>query len=199
MTAMTNVNTRTPVSPSTPAGPTTWTIDLGHSAVGFAVRHMVVSKVRGRFTRWDGTIVIDEAAPERSKVEVTIAADSIDTGVADRDAHLRSGDFLETDIFPTITFKSRRIERGRDNRFRLLGDLTIREVTREVVLEAEDHGRATDPWGGRRAGFSAKTALDRREFGLQWNQLLETGGVLVGEKLEIEIEVEAVREAAAQA
>lgn len=194
MTTM--IKTQTPATPATQPGTTTWSIDPGHSAVGFAVRHMVVSKVRGRFTRWDGTIVVDERAPERSTVEVRIAADSIDTGVADRDVHLRSADFLETGIFPDITFKSRRIEREEGGRFRVFGDLTIREVTREVVLEAEDHGRAGDPWGGQRAGFSAKTSLDRRDFGLQWNQLLEAGGVLVGEKVEIEIEVEAVREAA---
>jgi polyisoprenoid-binding protein YceI len=179
------------------ASPTTWTIDRTHSAVGFAVRHMVMAKVRGRFTQWDGTIHIDEAAPERSSVEVEIAADSIDTGMADRDAHLRSADFFDVAAFPAITFKSRRIEREPDERFRVVGDLTVHGVTREVVLQAEDHGRGTDPWGGQRAGFSAKTTIDRRDFGLKWNQLLETGGVLVGEKVEIELEVQAVRATAA--
>jgi polyisoprenoid-binding protein YceI len=194
--------TSTPTAPTpvvaekTASVPAPWTIDRDHSTIGFAVRHMVVSKVRGRFTRWDGTLVVDEAAPERSRVEVTIAAESIDTGAPDRDAHLRSTDFLETEIFPTIRFVSRRIDVLGEGRFRLVGDLTLREVTREVVLEAEDHGRARDPWGGERRGFSAKATLDRRDFGLQWNQLLETGGVLVGEKVEVEIEVEAVRQAA---
>jgi polyisoprenoid-binding protein YceI len=172
---------------------TTWKIDPTHSTVGFAVRHMVVSKVRGRFTRFDATIRIDEAAPERSEVVVTIAADSIDTGMADRDVHLRSADFLDVEAFPTVTFESRRVRRTSDGRFEVVGDLTLRGVTKEVMLQVEDHGRTGDPWGGRRAGFSAKAAIDRRDFGLQWNQLLETGGVLVGEKVEIEIEVEAVR------
>ena len=195
MTTTTTIPTKT-VAPTT-ASPTTWTIDRTHSAVGFAVRHMVMAKVRGRFTKWDGTIHIDEAAPERSTVQVEIAADSIDTGMADRDAHLRSADFFDVAAFPAITFESRRVERESEERFRVIGDLTIHGVTREVVLQAEDHGRGTDPWGGRRAGFSARTTIDRRDFGLKWNQLLEAGGVLVGEKVEIELEVQAVREATA--
>ncbi len=173
-----------------------WDIDVGHSAIHFWVRHMVISKVHGRFARWSGTIDLDEADLARSAVDVRIDAASIDTQVGDRDTHLKSPDFLDVARFPEITFRSKRIEKDGEG-YRVVGDLSIHGVTREVSLEAEFAGTGKDPWGNRRAGFSAKASIDRREFGLQWNAALETGGVLVGEKVEIAIEVEAVQQAAA--
>jgi polyisoprenoid-binding protein YceI len=173
-----------------------WDIDVSHSAIHFYVRHMVISKVHGRFAKWSGTIALDEADLTRSEIDVRIDAASIDTQVADRDAHLRSADFLDVAAHPEITFRSKRVEKRGDG-YRVTGDLAIRGVTREVELDAEFAGLGKDPWGNTRAGFSAKTSIDRRDYGLRWNAALETGGVLVGEKIEIAIEVEAVKPAAA--
>jgi len=175
---------------------TPWEIDTSHSALHFWVRHLVISKVHGRFAKWAGTVELDEQDLSRSRVEVRIDAASIDTQVADRDAHLRSADFLDVANHPELAFTSRRIERAGDG-YRVTGDLTIRGTTREVTLEAEYAGRAKDPWGNERAGFAAKVALDRRDYGLVWNAALEAGGVLVGEKVEISIELEAVKKVAA--
>ena len=175
-----------------------WDIDVGHSAVHFWVRHMVISKVHGRFARWSGAIELDPQDLSRSSVEVKIDAASIDTQVADRDAHLRSPDFLDVAKYPELTFRSRRVEKGGSG-LRVTGDLTLHGVTREVTLEAEFAGTGKDPWGNERAGFSAKTSLDRKDYGLMWNAALEAGGVLVGEKVEISIELEAVKKAAAVA
>ena len=176
-----------------PRTPSTWDIDTVHSSVGFTVRHLVISKVHGRFARWIGTLTLDDARPERSRVEARIEAASIDTHEPQRDAHLRSADFLDAEKHPEITFHGTGITRTGEGRFELAGDLTIAGVTRPVRLEVEALGRTKDPWGGERAGFTARTTIDRRDFGLVWNQALETGGVVVGEKVEITIEVEAVR------
>jgi polyisoprenoid-binding protein YceI len=176
----------------------TWNIDVSHSAIHFWVRHMVISKVHGRFAKWSGAIQLDEADLTRSSVEVKVDAASIDTQVADRDTHLKSPDFLDVAKYPELTYRSRKIEKAGDG-YRVTGDLTLHGVTREVVLDAEFAGTGKDPWGNQRAGFSAKAALDRRDFGLVWNAALETGGVLVGEKVEITIELEAVKAAAAVA
>ncbi len=173
-----------------------WGIDVGHSAIHFWVRHMVISKVHGRFAKWSGTLNLDADDLTRSTVDVRIDATSIDTQVADRDAHLRSADFLDVAKYPEIMFRSRRIEKAGAG-YRLVGELTIHGVAREVTLEAEYAGAAKDPWGNERAGFSAKTSLDRRDFGLVWNAALEAGGVLVGEKVEIAIELEAVKKTVA--
>jgi polyisoprenoid-binding protein YceI len=170
----------------------TWDIDTSHSAIHFWVRHLVISKVHGRFAKWSGAVQLDEQDLASSRVEVKIDAASIDTQVADRDAHLRSADFLDAANHPELTFASKRIEKQGDG-YRVVGDLTIRGVTREVALDAEFAGLAKDPWGNQRAGFSARTSLDRRDYGLVWNAALETGGVLVGEKVEISIELEAVK------
>jgi polyisoprenoid-binding protein YceI len=175
-----------------------WNIDVGHSAIHFWVRHMVISKVHGRFAKWSGTLALDPNDLAHASVEVKIDAASIDTQVGDRDAHLRSPDFLDVATYPEIRFASRRVERA-GGALRIVGDLTLHGVTREVALEAEFAGTGKDPWGNERAGFSAKASLDRREFGLVWNATLETGGVLVGEKVEIAIELEAIRQAAAPA
>jgi polyisoprenoid-binding protein YceI len=174
----------------------TWDIDTGHSAIHFWVRHMVISKVHGRFARWSGAIQLDAQDLTRSSVAVRIDAASIDTQVADRDTHLRSADFLDVAKYPELTFTSRKVEKAGEA-LRITGDLALHGVTRAVVLEAEFAGTGKDPWGNERAGFSARTTIDRREFGLVWNAALETGGLLVGEKVEISIELEAVKKAGA--
>lgn len=175
-----------------PRSQSTWDIDLTHSNLGFSVRHLVISKVHGRFARWTGSLTIDDVRPERSQVEVRIEAASIDTHEPQRDAHLRSADFFDTDKYPEITFRSTRIEKAGADRYQLGGDLTISGVARPVLLDVETLGRTKDPWGGERVGFSARTTIDRRDFGLVWNQALETGGVVVGDKVEVSIEIEAV-------
>ena len=171
-----------------------WEIDVAHSAVQFQVRHMVISKVHGRFARWSGAVQLDEQDLTRSSVEVKIDAASIDTQVVDRDNHLRSPDFLDVARFPELTYRSRRIEKAGAG-FRVIGDLTLHGVTREVALEAEFAGTGKDPWGNQRAGFSGRTSIDRGDYGLKWNAALEAGGVLVAEKVEITIELEAVKKA----
>lgn len=173
---------------------TTWNIDTTHSAINFTARHMVFAKVRGRFASWKGSVALDEKDLARSSVEVSIDTGSIDTGVADRDNHLRSADFFEVERFPSASFKSTRIEKSGPN-YKIYGELKIRDVSREVVLDAEDLGRGKDPWGNERVGFNAKTSINRLDYGLKWNQLLESGGVLVGEKIELEIEIQAVKAA----
>ncbi len=169
-----------------------WDIDVAHSAIHFHVRHMVISKVHGRFARWSGALQLDLEDLARSSVEVEIDTASIDTQVADRDTHLRSPDFLDVARYPKMTFRSKRIEKAGEG-WRVTGDLTLHGVTREVTLDAEFAGVGKDPWGNERAGFSAKAAIDRKAFGLAWNAALETGGVLVGEKVKIELEIELVK------
>jgi polyisoprenoid-binding protein YceI len=178
---------------------TQWNIDASHSNVQFSVRHLVVAKVRGAFRSYRGTLELDEGDGLRlAKVDVSIDAGSIDTAEPKRDEHLKSSDFFDVAAHPTLRFQSRSIARQAD-RYRVTGDLTIRGVTRSVVLDAEFQGRGKDPWGGQRAAFSARTSIDREDFGLTWNQALEAGGVLVGTKVEIEIEVQAVKAVAERA
>ncbi len=177
----------------------TWKIDPSHSAIHFSVRHMVVSKTRGRFTKWGGEIRFDPQNPTASSVEVNIDPASIDTADAQRDAHLRSPDFFDVEKFPTAAFRSTRVEDLGGDRYRVRGDLTIHGLTRPVVLDASYEGAGKDPWGGERAGFSATVTIDRKDFGLEWNKALETGGLLVGEKVELTLEVEAVKQANQQA
>jgi polyisoprenoid-binding protein YceI len=176
-----------------------WTIDTVHSGINFSIRHMVISKVRGHFAKYTGTVNLDTNDLTRSVVEATIDASSIDTGTPQRDEHLRSADFFDVQQFPELRFKSTRIEKVEEDRYRVLGDLTIRNVTRPITLDVEYGGQARDPWGNDRVGFVAKATLDRKDFGLKWNQALEAGGVLVGDRVEIELEVQAVKAAAAQA
>jgi polyisoprenoid-binding protein YceI len=175
----------------------TWNLDTVHSGINFSVRHMVVAKVRGRFPKFNGSVELDESDLTRSVVEATIDASSIDTGTAQRDDHLRSADFFEVERFPQIRFRSTGIEKLAEDRYRLTGELTIRDVSREIALEVEYGGRGKDPWGNERVGFSAKGSLDRKDFGLKWNQALEAGGVLVSDRVEIELEMQAVRAAVA--
>ncbi|MBV9950563.1 MAG: polyisoprenoid-binding protein [Acidimicrobiia bacterium] len=169
--------------------PGTFDLDVAHSAVGFTVRHLMVSKTRGSFGTFSGTVVIGED-PYQSSVEVTIDPTSISTGDAKRDEHLRSADFFDTDQFGEITFRSTEVRDHKGDRFVLEGDLTVHGVTRPVVLDAVFEGIATSPWGTQAVGFSATTELDREAFGLTWNQTLETGGVLVGKTVKVEIEAE---------
>ena len=168
-------------------------LDVSHSQVGFAVRHLMVSKVRGRFSDFAGTIEI-AANPFESSVAVTIQTATVDTRDEQRDGHLRSGDFFDVEAWPTMTYQSRSVREAGKGRYIVDGDLTIKGVTQSVPLELTFEGGATDPWGGVRIGFSAKAELDREAFGLTWNQALETGGVVVGKKVTIEIEAEAVKQ-----
>jgi polyisoprenoid-binding protein YceI len=179
-------------------GTTVWTLDPAHSLVEFSAKHMMITTVKGRFAGVAGTIEVDEANPDRSKVEVEIEAGSLTTGVDQRDEHLRSADFLEVEAHPTITFRSKRVEGAyaeAGDSFRVVGELTIRGVTRELVLDAVFEGTGTDPWGGERASFSARARIDRRDFGLTWNQALETGGILVSNRIDVSLEVQAVKAA----
>jgi polyisoprenoid-binding protein YceI len=168
----------------------TWTIDPSHSEVSFKVRHLGISKTRGRFGSFRGDIVVAEQ-PEESRVAVEIDAASIDTKDEGRDAHLRSGDFFDADSFPTLTFVTTGVVATGD-RWSVTGDLTIRGVTRPVVLDTEIAGLVTDPWGNERVGFQARAEVNREDFGLTWNAALETGGVLVGKTVQIDLEIEAV-------
>jgi polyisoprenoid-binding protein YceI len=154
--------------------------------------------VRGAFARWSGTIQVPGGDFSKATVEVTIDASSIDTGVADRDGHLKSPDFFDVAQHPELRFVGTRVQARSGDEIDVIGDLTIRGITREVVLRVEQRGQANDPWGNVRAAFSAKTTIDRKDFGLTWNQALETGGVLVGDKVEIEAEIQAVKQVAAQ-
>lgn len=168
-----------------------WTLDTMHSHVGFSVKHMMVSTVRGQFKTYSGTLVLDDKDFGRSRFEGEIDVASIDTGIADRDNHLRSGDFFDAANFPKITFKSTRIERKSDDEYTVHGDLTIRGVTREIALTVEPSGTAKNPYGQTVTGFSARGEISRKDFGLTWNAMLETGGVAVGDKVKLELEIEA--------
>ena len=178
---------------------TTWDFDLTHSSVNFHVRHLMVSKVHGQFHTWGGQLLLDFDDLSRSHVEVTIDVASLDTREDKRDAHLKSPDFFDAEQFPKLTFVSTGVTRIGDDELELVGDLTIRGTTRPVRLAVELGGQVQDPWGGTRAGFSARATISRKEFGLNWNALLETGGVVVGDKIEISLDIEAVRAAASVA
>jgi polyisoprenoid-binding protein YceI len=179
------------------AGVTRWTLDPTHTLIEFSGKHMMFTTVKGRFGAFSGEIVVDEARPERSSVAVEIDAASLDTRTELRDNHLRSADFLHVDAFPTLSFKSTGIELPAGARvrpgleFKVNGELTVRGTTRPVVLDAEFTGEGTGPMGNRIKAFAAKTKLNRKDFGLTWNVALETGGVLVGDEIKIEIETQA--------
>ncbi len=168
-------------------------IDQSHSEIQFSARHMMVSKVRGVFDKWDGTIALDPAAPANTTVDITIDAASINTKDAQRDGHLRSPDFLNVEKFPSVTFKSTKVEVTGDNTAKLTGDLTIVGVTKPAVLDVEYQGNAKSPWGTTSYGFSAHTKINREDWGLTWNAALETGGWLVGKEISIDIELELVQ------
>jgi polyisoprenoid-binding protein YceI len=178
--------------------PTQWQIDPAHSAAHFSVRHLMISNVRGEFTRLSGSALINPADPAKSTVEITIQAASINTREPQRDEHLRSADFFDVANYPALTFRSHRIEAlGADN-FKLTGDLTIRGVTREVTLDVEGPTASVkDPWGNIRAGVTASSKINRKDFGLVWDALTEAGGVVVGNEVKITIEAELIQQAAA--
>jgi polyisoprenoid-binding protein YceI len=168
-----------------------YALDVAHTRLGFSARHAMVTTVRGAFKEFEGTAHVDTATPANSKVEVTIKTASIDTGVEDRNAHLRSGDFFEVEQFPTITFTSTNVERDGDD-WTITGDLTIKDATLPVTIEFESTGSARDPFGNLRIGFEGRTTISRKDFGLTWNAALETGGVLVSDKIKLEFDISAI-------
>lgn len=184
---MANTQTQTQVR-------TTWKIDPNHTLVEFSAKHMMITTVKGRFRGVEGTIELDEADFTKSSVQATLDTGTIDTGVEYRDNHLRSADFLHAENFPAITFKSTRIDRKGEDKYKLVGDLTIRDVTKEVTFDVEYEGRGKGVDGKEHISFYAKTAIARKDWGLNWNVALETGGVLVGDTIKIELNVQAVKE-----
>src|ERR1019366_9145379 len=173
----------------------TWQIDSSHTSVEFTVRHMMISNVKGQFQKTTGTITANGNDPASAKIDVTIDASSVDTRVERRDAHLKSPDFLDVAKFPTITFKSTKVEADGPGKWKVTGDLTIHGVTKPVVLEVEGSGEPIhDPMGNTPAGASATTKIKRSDFGLTWNKALETGGVMVGDEVAISIDVEAIKQ-----
>lgn len=171
-----------------------WTIDPAHSRIEFLVRHMMISKVRGVFDQFSGTVALDEENPENTSVEVQIEAASINTRDERRDAHLRSADFFDAENYPYLTFRSKDVKRLGETVARMTGDLTIRGITHVVVMDVEFNGLARSPWGTESAGFTAHTKINRKDWDLTWNQALETGGVLVGDDIEINIELELIKQ-----
>lgn len=169
-----------------------WTIDKAHSDIFFTVRHLVITKVRGRFLEWDGKLTLDEQDWSKSHVEVSIDAASISTNDEKRDGHLKSADFLDVEKFPKLTFKSTKVEKASGDKLKVTGDLTIRDVTKSVTLDVELLGKAKDPWGNNKIAFNGKVAIEREEYGAKWNQALEAGGLLVGKEVDIDLELQAV-------
>ncbi|MGA2119899.1 MAG: YceI family protein [Bryobacteraceae bacterium] len=170
-----------------------WTFDTVHSSLAFSVRHLMISKVKGRFDKWSGTLELDDADPTASRISIRIEAASVNTQEQQRDDHLRSVDFFDAGNYPEISFDSTGVKKLSEQNYIVTGNLGIRGVSREVQVEVEVLGRARDPWGGVRAGFSATTSIDRKDFGLVFNVPLDGGGVLVGEKVEIVAELEVVQ------
>ena len=173
---------------------TTWNVDPTHAELGFAVRHLMISTVRGRFGAVTGTVKVDDNDPRNSQIDVTVDVASIDTRQEMRDNHLRSADFFDVENHPTLHFVSKKISGDVTDEFKVVGDLTIRGTTREVTLDVSLQGQGKDPWGNERAGFEAKGKISRSEFGLVWNQALETGGVAVGDEVKISIDVELIKQ-----
>lgn len=171
----------------------TYVLDPAHTRVGFLARHLMVTKVRGHFAEFEGSITVGDGMTA-STAEATMQSVSIDTGVADRDNHLRSGDFLEAEKYPTVRFGNARVVSQEGTAFTVVGDLTIKDVTREVTLDVELDGVAKDPWGNEKLAVTASTEIDREDFGMTWNVALETGGLLVSKKVRIEIEAQAARQ-----
>lgn len=185
----------TPTAPTLERGTAFWRIDPAHTHVEFGVRHLMITTVKGTFRDVEGTVTVEGGDPVTARIEASIPAASIDTRVEQRDQHLRSADFFDVERYPLITFRSKRVERTGERELRVTGELTIRDVTREVVLDVEELGGARDPWGNERAGYRVSARIDRTDFGLTWNQTLETGGVLVGNEVKISADVELIRQA----
>lgn len=184
---------------STPASVTStaWQLDPSHLEIGFAVRHLMISTVKGRFSAGSARVTTEGDDFATAKIEVSIPVSSIDTREPKRDAHLRSADFFDAERFPAITFKSRRVMPLGKAHYQLVGDLTIRDVTREVTLDVHTQGFVRDPWGNERAGFSADGVINRRDYGLTWNMALETGGVMVGDEVQLTFDLELTKQRAA--
>jgi polyisoprenoid-binding protein YceI len=178
------------VETTTETGLQTWTLDSSHSNVEFAVKHLMIANVKGRFADVAGTLTTDANDPTNVTLDVTIGVESIDTRQSQRDAHLRSPDFFNVEQWPTMKFTGKSTKGDTSGEFKLIGDLTIRDVTREVTLDVTNEGSTTDPWGNARMGFSARGKIDRRDFGLTWNQALEAGGFVVGDEIRISIDAE---------
>ncbi len=172
-----------------------YTLDPTHTRLGFSTRHAMVTTVRGQFSDFAGTAHIDSVDPSRSSVSLTIQIASIDTGVADRDGHLRSGDFFDAETYPTMAFTSTAVTRDEDGVWQITGDLSIKDVTKSVTIPFEENGSARDPFGNVRVGFEGGTVINRKDWGLSWNAALETGGVLVSDKVKLEFDVSAVQSA----
>jgi polyisoprenoid-binding protein YceI len=170
-----------------------YTLDVGHSRVGFVARHAMVTKVRGQFNEFDGKVHLDFEEPEKSSAEITIQTNSIDTRHEQRDGHLRANDFFDVPNYPTIVYRSTSVEKLDDEHYRVTGDLTIKETTKPVTVDFEYNGSAKDPYGNIRVGFEGSTTINRRDWGVVWNAPLETGGVLVSDKVTLEFEVSAVQ------
>ncbi len=178
---------------------TTWTLDPAHSSIEFSAKHMMISTVRGSMGAVNGEIIADEENPANSSVQLTVDIAGLTTNEAKRDAHLRSGDFFDAENHPEATFKSTRVELLSENKFRVTGDLTIRGTTKSITLDVEREGEGVDPWGNVKAAFASSTTLNRKDFGLNWNVALEAGGVLVSEKIKLEITVQAAKQVATAA
>jgi polyisoprenoid-binding protein YceI len=170
-----------------------WTIDKAHSRIGFSVKHMMISTVHGQFKEFDGKVEINDNDLTHSHLEGAVQAASVDTQDEKRDAHLRSADFFDAEKYPTLSFASTRIEKKGEDRYHVTGNLKIKDVTREVTFDVTEEGRGKDPWGGQRIGFSGQLALNRKDFGLNWNVALEAGGWLVHEQVKIDIDLEVVQ------
>lgn len=188
----TSAQSTTPIT-GIDAALTTWRIDPDHTQVWFSVRHMMFATVKGQFPGVSGELRLSEKDPAKSVIDVRIDAATIDTRSEQRDQHLRSADFFDVEKHPHLTFVSRRVEGVGGSKYRITGDLTIRGTTREIVLDAEETGRGQDPWGQEKIGFTAEGAIDRKDYGLTWNQALEAGGVLVSDEVKISIDGQAIR------
>lgn len=175
---------------------TTWKIDPSHSSIEFSAKHLMISTVRGRMGAVNGEIVADESNPANSSVELTVDIAGLTTNESNRDTHLRSADFFDAENHPEATFKSTAIEPLSKDKFRVTGDLTIRGITKSITLDVEREGEGVDPWGNVKAAFAATTTLNREDFGLNWNVALDAGGVLVSEKIKLEITVQAAKQVA---
>jgi polyisoprenoid-binding protein YceI len=171
-----------------------YTLDASHTRLGFVARHAMVTKVRGQFGAFTGTATINEATPADSKVDLSVDVTTVETGSADRDGHLKSGDFFDTETYPSITFVSTDVKRDGSD-WAITGDLTIKDVTKSVTVDFEETGSAQDPFGNVRVGFEGATTVNRKDFGLTWNAALETGGVLVSEKIKLEFDISAIKSA----
>ncbi|MBT2487545.1 YceI family protein [Streptomyces sp. ISL-96] len=198
-------NTTTPAATTTLAVDPTlaaltgdYTIDPAHSSIGFTVRHAMVTNVRGNFADYEGTLTLDGSDPSRSAAAIDVKIASIDTGIADRDGHLRSGDFFDAEQFPLMTFRSTSAEQLGGDNYRIVGDLTIKDVTKPLAIDLEFNGSATDVYGNERVGFEGSAEILRSAWGLTWNAALETGGVMVSDKVKLTFDISAIRNAAPQ-